>query len=72
MLIKINKLRLIEKLISRLKISSKINKFNKEQTFDKTIKSIKNLSKRSNYKRIINKSVVNFLKEKYLIQVLFN
>jgi len=72
LLIKINKLRLIEKLISRLKISSKINKFNKEQTFDKTIKSIKNLSKRSNYKRIINKSVVNFLKEKYLIQVLFN
>jgi len=71
--IKINRLKLTKKLVSKLRIFSKIDRFNKEQIFDKTVKLIENrkiIDKNSNYKRIVNKSVVSFLKRKYLIQVL--
>jgi len=70
LLIKIDKLRLIKKLISKLKTLNKTNKFNKEQILNKTIKSIKNLNKNSNYKRIIDKNIISFLKEKYLMRAL--
>ncbi len=48
LLIKINKLRLTKKLISKSKIFNRTNRFNKEQIFNKTIKLIEN---RKNYRQ---------------------
>jgi len=73
LLIKIDKLRLIAKLVSKLRIFNKTSRFNKKQTLNKTIESIKRtIDKNSNYERIVDKNVVNFLKERHLMRVSFS
>ncbi len=50
-------------------MSSRTNRSNKEQTLNKIVKSIKRIINKNNYyERIVDESVVSFLKEKHLMR----